>query len=166
MRQHSTPVRRIPPIPPPTQGRATHPPRRNPRRTAATTAAIVAASAAVLAVLLSGCGIRDTAVPVDAGDPASRTACPPGPSASLTALERDASLIPTAAPTRMLPPLTKEEQASLAAAAAKAKAAAGAASRSAAAASAASSAGLTPSAVASPTASDGTLACLHPSETG
>jgi hypothetical protein len=164
VRQHSTPVRRVPPISPPAPGRATQPVRRNPRRTAATTAATVAASAAVLAALLSGCGIRDTAVPVDAGDPASRTACPPGPSASLTALERDASLIPTAAPTRLLPPLTTEEQQASAAAAAKAKAAAGAAARSAAAAS--SAAGLTPSAVAGPTASDGTLACLHPSETG
>ncbi|MFJ5921945.1 hypothetical protein ACIQF6_04955 [Kitasatospora sp. NPDC092948] len=28
------------------------------------------------AVLLTGCGIRPTAVPVDAGAPASRTACP------------------------------------------------------------------------------------------
>lgn len=163
MRQHSTPVRRVPPIPASAPGRTTHPVRRNPRRTAATTAATVAASAAVLVALLSGCGIRDTAVPVDAGDPASRTACPPGPSASLTALEHDASLIPTAAPTRLLPPLTKEEQASAAAAAAKAKEAAGAATRATA---AASSAGLTPSAVAGPTTSDGTLACLHPSETG
>ncbi|MFC5662855.1 hypothetical protein ACFP3U_07640 [Kitasatospora misakiensis] len=29
-----------------------------------------------LAVLVTGCGIRPTAVPVDAGAPASRTACP------------------------------------------------------------------------------------------
>ncbi|MED7952221.1 hypothetical protein [Streptomyces sp. BE303] len=29
-----------------------------------------------LAVLAAGCGIRPTAVPVDAGAPASRTACP------------------------------------------------------------------------------------------
>lgn len=32
---------------------------------------------AALAVALSGCGIRSTALPVDAGEPASRTACPP-----------------------------------------------------------------------------------------
>lgn len=157
MRQHHTLVRGVPPTPP------AHPAaRRSPRLAAATT---VAAFAAVLAVALSGCGIRDTAVPVDAGDPASRTACPPGPGASLTALERDASLIPTSAPTRLWPPMTKEEEASAAAAAEKAEAAASAAAQ------AAASPSLTPTAVpspvaASPTTSDGTLACLHPSASG
>ncbi|MEY9967360.1 hypothetical protein ABIA33_005430 [Streptacidiphilus sp. MAP12-16] len=58
--------------------------------------AVVGVLAAVLAVALSGCGIRDTAVPVDAGDAASRTACPPPPNATLSALERDESLLPTA----------------------------------------------------------------------
>ncbi|MEY9959930.1 hypothetical protein [Streptacidiphilus sp. MAP5-52] len=36
----------------------------------------------VAALALTGCGIRSTAVPVDAGLPASRTACPPTPGAS------------------------------------------------------------------------------------
>ncbi|MFC1404339.1 MULTISPECIES: hypothetical protein [Streptacidiphilus] len=165
MRQHHTLVRGVPPTPPagtPGPARPTGPARRSPRLAAVTT---VAAFAAVLAVALSGCGIRDTAVPVDAGDPASRTACPPGPSASLTALERDASLIPTSAPTRLWPPMTKEEQASAAAAAAKSAAEAAAAAQ------ATASPSLTPSAVASPpaptaTTSDGTLACLHPSASG
>ncbi|MFD8317894.1 hypothetical protein [Kitasatospora purpeofusca] len=35
-----------------------------------------AAALVGLAVLAAGCGIRPTAVPVDAGAPASRTACP------------------------------------------------------------------------------------------
>jgi hypothetical protein len=157
MRQHSSPVRRAAAAPPPAPVRGDRPGRRNPRRAAVTTVAVLAA---VLAVALSGCGIRDTAVPVDAGDPASRTACPPGPSASLTALERDASMVPTSAPTRLWPPMTKEEEASAAAEAARAKAAASAAAR------AAASPTLTPSAVAAPTASDGTLACLHPSASG
>ncbi|MCX4748614.1 hypothetical protein OG455_24365 [Kitasatospora sp. NBC_01287] len=38
-------------------------------------AAALGAAAAVVA-LVGGCGIRPTAVPVDAGAPASRTACP------------------------------------------------------------------------------------------
>ncbi|MGW3038758.1 hypothetical protein ACWC9T_01680 [Kitasatospora sp. NPDC001159] len=33
----------------------------------------------LLLALASGCGIRPTAVPVDAGAPASRTACPTAP---------------------------------------------------------------------------------------
>ncbi|MBC3843933.1 hypothetical protein GXW82_38200 [Streptacidiphilus sp. 4-A2] len=45
---------------------------------------------AALAALLSGCGIRDTSLPVDAGQGASRTACPPSPGASLSQLDRDA----------------------------------------------------------------------------
>ncbi len=149
MRQHSTPVRRVASAPP---VRPARPVRRRARFAAA---ASLAACAAVLAVALSGCGIRDTAVPVDAGDPASRTACPPGPSAALTALENDASLVPSAAPTRLWPPMTKEEQDSAAAAASSARAAAAASAK------AAARAGLTPS--ASATESDGTLSCLHPS---
>ncbi|GAA0692789.1 hypothetical protein GCM10010193_54210 [Kitasatospora atroaurantiaca] len=43
----------------------------NVRRTAAGAALLAAALTAV-----TGCGIRPTAVPVDAGAPASRTACP------------------------------------------------------------------------------------------
>ncbi|MER7766362.1 hypothetical protein [Kitasatospora sp. NPDC096140] len=37
------------------------------------------AGALLLLALASGCGIRPTAVPVDAGAPASRTACPTTP---------------------------------------------------------------------------------------
>ncbi|WP_031073461.1 hypothetical protein [Streptomyces sp. NRRL WC-3742] len=37
------------------------------------------AGVVVLLALASGCGIRPTAVPVDAGAPASRTACPTTP---------------------------------------------------------------------------------------
>ncbi|MFF7587124.1 hypothetical protein ACFZCK_06455 [Kitasatospora purpeofusca] len=37
---------------------------------------LTAAALVGLAVLAAGCGIRPTAVPVDAGAPASRTACP------------------------------------------------------------------------------------------
>ncbi|WP_406089716.1 hypothetical protein [Kitasatospora purpeofusca] len=37
---------------------------------------LAAAALVGLAVLAAGCGIRPTAVPVDAGAPASRTACP------------------------------------------------------------------------------------------
>ena len=157
MRQHSTLVRRSPAVPPPAPVGSDRAGRRNPSHAAVTTVTVLAA---VLAVALSGCGIRDTAVPVDAGDPASRTACPPGPSASLTALDRDASMVPTSAPTRLWPPMTKEEEASAAAEAARVKARGSAAAR------AAASPALTPSAVASPTTSDGTLACLHPSASG
>jgi hypothetical protein len=38
-----------------------------------------AAGVVFLLALASGCGIRPTAVPVDAGAPASRTACPTTP---------------------------------------------------------------------------------------
>ncbi|MDH6136001.1 hypothetical protein P3T37_005420 [Kitasatospora sp. MAA4] len=38
--------------------------------------AVALGTAALTAVLATGCGIRPTAVPVDAGAPASRTACP------------------------------------------------------------------------------------------
>jgi hypothetical protein len=47
-------------------------------------------AALAVAVLLSGCGIRDTALPVDAGEGASRTACPPTSGASLSQLEGEA----------------------------------------------------------------------------
>ncbi|MBF9073237.1 hypothetical protein [Streptacidiphilus fuscans] len=50
------------------------------RSTRRTGAALGLGLAAALA--LTGCGIRSTAVPVDAGLPASRTACPPTPGAS------------------------------------------------------------------------------------
>jgi hypothetical protein len=48
-----------------------------PRRTGAAVGLGLAA-----ALVLTGCGIRSTAVPVDAGLPASRTACPPTPGAA------------------------------------------------------------------------------------
>ncbi|MEV7772191.1 hypothetical protein [Kitasatospora sp. NPDC086791] len=48
----------------------TAPARTTPRR---------AAGVLLLLALASGCGIRPTAVPVDAGAPASRTACPTTP---------------------------------------------------------------------------------------
>ncbi|WP_370092908.1 hypothetical protein [Streptacidiphilus sp. MAP12-20] len=50
------------------------------RTTVLVATSAVAAVTALLA--LSGCGIRSTAVPVDAGLPASRTACPPTPGAT------------------------------------------------------------------------------------
>ncbi|MEV7601443.1 hypothetical protein AB0O91_29165 [Kitasatospora sp. NPDC089797] len=50
-----------------------------------------AAGALLLLALATGCGIRPTAVPVDAGAPASRTACPTAPH------------IPTALPTPPVP---------------------------------------------------------------
>ncbi len=61
-------------------------------------ARLAAATAAVAAVaaLLSGCGIRDTALPVDAGQGASRTACPPAPDVSLSQLDHDAYASPAA----------------------------------------------------------------------
>jgi hypothetical protein len=59
------------------------------RRPGAAVAVVVA-----LAALLSGCGIRDTALPVDAGEGASRTACPPAPGVSLSQLDRDAYASP------------------------------------------------------------------------
>ena len=76
------------------------------------TARLATATAAVAAVaaLLSGCGIRDTALPVDAGQGASRTACPPAPGVSLSQLDRDAYsspaavwAAPTAAPAQVSP---------------------------------------------------------------
>jgi hypothetical protein len=61
--------------------------------------AAVGAVAVLLAVGLSGCGIRDTSLPVDAGDAAARTGCPPAPNATLTQLERDESFLPTGSAT-------------------------------------------------------------------
>ncbi|MFF7989897.1 hypothetical protein ACFZDG_08935 [Kitasatospora xanthocidica] len=73
-----------------------------------------AAGVLVLLALASGCGIRPTAVPVDAGAPASRTACPttphiptalvtpPGPAPAVTqtrgAVKGTASPSPSPAP--------------------------------------------------------------------
>lgn len=76
--------------------RAEHPARN--RRRGGPKARLAAATAAVAAVaaLLSGCGIRDTALPVDAGQGASRTACPPAPGVSLSQLDRDAYETPAA----------------------------------------------------------------------
>ncbi|MFE9422232.1 hypothetical protein ACFYNO_04615 [Kitasatospora sp. NPDC006697] len=45
------------------------------RRTRRSRAAALLGTAAV-ALLAAGCGIRPTAIPVDAGAPASRTSCP------------------------------------------------------------------------------------------
>ncbi|QMU79217.1 hypothetical protein GXW83_29450 [Streptacidiphilus sp. PB12-B1b] len=60
-------------------------------------ARIAAAVLAVaLAALVSGCGIRDTTLPVDAGEGASRTACPPSPGASLSNLGREGYPSPAA----------------------------------------------------------------------
>lgn len=56
--------------------------------------AAVGALAVLLTVGLSGCGIRDTALPVDAGDAASRTGCPPTSGVGLPQLERDESALP------------------------------------------------------------------------
>ncbi|MET9617680.1 hypothetical protein [Kitasatospora indigofera] len=53
--------------------------RQPPRRRADTSRrgpAGIVVTAALLVALATGCGIRPTAVPVDAGGPASRTACP------------------------------------------------------------------------------------------
>ncbi|ARF80045.1 hypothetical protein ACIG0C_14125 [Kitasatospora aureofaciens] len=52
-----------------------------------------------LLALASGCGIRPTAVPVDAGAPASRTACPTAPHIP-TALATPTVPAPTPGPAR------------------------------------------------------------------
>ncbi|HJD81049.1 hypothetical protein [Kitasatospora aureofaciens] len=52
-----------------------------------------------LLALTSGCGIRPTAVPVDAGAPASRTACPTAPHVP-TALATPTVPAPTPGPAR------------------------------------------------------------------
>ncbi len=46
--------------------------------------AATAVGVLALGLALSACGIRDTTIPVDAGEGASRTACPPTPGASST----------------------------------------------------------------------------------
>ena len=91
----------------------TLPARRRPggARGRATRFAALAAATAAAAALLSGCGIRDTSLPVDAGEGASRTACPPSPGASLSQLVREeysapAVDVPSAAPTTYLPAST------------------------------------------------------------
>ncbi|MFF2547785.1 hypothetical protein ACFVUY_35205 [Kitasatospora sp. NPDC058063] len=53
----------------------------------------------LLLALASGCGIRPTAVPVDAGAPASRTACPTTPHIP-AALATPPGPAPTVTPTR------------------------------------------------------------------
>ncbi|MFJ9770247.1 hypothetical protein ACIRVF_03275 [Kitasatospora sp. NPDC101157] len=53
----------------------------------------------LLLALASGCGIRPTAVPVDAGAPASRTACPTAPHIP-TALATPTGPVPTLTPAR------------------------------------------------------------------
>ncbi|MFI2612303.1 hypothetical protein [Kitasatospora sp. NPDC018619] len=53
----------------------------------------------LLAALAAGCGIRPTAVPVDAGAPASRTACPTSPHIP-TALATPPGPAPTVSPSR------------------------------------------------------------------
>ena len=60
-------------------------------------------AAVAITVLVSGCGIRDTALPVDAGEGASRTACPPSSGASLSQLARDEFPTTGAAPQSPLP---------------------------------------------------------------
>ncbi len=127
--------------------------RRVPRHTA------LAALVALAAAALSGCGIRDTALPVDAGVAASRTACPPAPDATLSKLAKDASILPTR-PVPPIPTLLPGPEASAAERAKKEQL------RSAAAAAGSTPAVDTPAASPSPTAdpsataSDGTLSCL------
>ncbi|MFG3226732.1 hypothetical protein ACGF07_18340 [Kitasatospora sp. NPDC048194] len=58
-----------------------------------------AAGVLLLLALASGCGIRPTAVPVDAGAPASRTACPATPHVP-TALATPSGPAATATPAR------------------------------------------------------------------
>ncbi|MFD8753521.1 hypothetical protein ACFV0O_21470 [Kitasatospora sp. NPDC059577] len=53
----------------------------------------------LLLALASGCGIRPTAVPVDAGAPASRTACPTAPRVP-TALATPPGPAPAVTPAR------------------------------------------------------------------
>ena len=119
----------------------------------------------VAVAALCGCGIRDTALPVDAGVAASRTACPPAPDATLSKLAKDASILPT----RAAPALPPEAEASADAArlAQLEKKLAQEKRRSAAAAATPSvvptpsaSDTATPSPAPSATASDGTLSCL------
>lgn len=60
-------------------------------------AALVLLAGAV--TLLSGCGIRPTEVPVDAGAPASRTACPTAPAVPAAPASPSPSPSPSASPT-------------------------------------------------------------------
>jgi len=135
--------------------------------------AVLAVLAAGLAAALSGCGIRDTALPVDAGVAASRTACPPAPDATLSKLAKDASILPTSpAPTLSPGPEASVAAARSAAAAASAQlaekekllrsaaAAASAAAAPTATPTASASPSAEPTASPSPTASGGTLTCL------
>ncbi|MFE6053595.1 hypothetical protein ACFQ6N_22820 [Kitasatospora sp. NPDC056446] len=94
--------------PTPTAPRRTTPRRTSLRRTA---------GVLLLLALGSGCGIRPTAVPVDAGAPASRTACPttqhiptalvtpPGPAPSVTTARGAAkgTASPSPSPTPVAP---------------------------------------------------------------
>ncbi|MEZ0093392.1 hypothetical protein [Streptacidiphilus sp. EB129] len=126
-------------------------------RTRAAACGLLVAVPAALMLLLSGCGIRDTSVPVDAGEAASRTACPPSPNATLTVLEHDESWmpLPTAYP---WPEPTGTAQVVWPAASAQASKEALARKQATRATPTAS-----PATSASPaaTAPDGTLACLH-----
>ncbi|MFC1433205.1 hypothetical protein ACEZDB_21405 [Streptacidiphilus sp. N1-3] len=163
MKQHSSSTS---PPPPRSRGSVRRPAPGAPVRRIGVLAAL-GAVAAVLTVLLSGCGIRDTALPVDAGVAASRTACPPAPDATLSKLESDASILPTrpvlAEP---VPSVLSKRSAEALASALRAKEAAGQAPGAAA---AAPSAPAAPAATATATTADGTLSCLHttnPSATG
>jgi hypothetical protein len=99
--------------------------------------AALGAAALLGALALTGCGIRTTAVPVDAGEPASRTACPPSGSAAAGVLQPPDRLASAAATPVPAPEGDATPWAQLSPAAPA-----------------------TPS-PAAPTASDGTLSCLH-----
>ncbi|MFJ2866172.1 hypothetical protein [Kitasatospora sp. NPDC087314] len=58
------------------------------------------AGALLLLALASGCGIRPTAVPVDAGAPASRTACPTSPHIPAALAATPSPPAPSTPPTR------------------------------------------------------------------
>jgi hypothetical protein len=120
--------------------------------------ASVAAVAVAVTLALSGCGIRDTALPVDAGAAASRTACPPAPDATLSKLAADESIVPAPSPPPLpaVPVLPGGPEKTSRAELEKLRPTASASP----AASAATSPG--PSA----TASDGTLVCSHLPSTG
>jgi hypothetical protein len=129
--------------------------RRVPRQVALT--ALVALAAAAL----SGCGIRDTALPVDAGVAASRTACPPAPDATLSKLAKDASILPTR-PVPAIPTLLPGPEASAAERAKEERpgSAPAEAGSTPAVDTPAASPGPTVDPTATATASDGTLSCL------
>lgn len=127
--------------------------------------AVLGVGAAALALALSGCGIRDTALPVDAGDAASRTACPPAPDATLSKLASDETILPPGPAQEALSPepLSPEVQASIKRGLLPAppSARAEAWSRAEAQAKAKAAASASPTAVPSATDSDGTLSCLR-----